>query len=160
MSKWAVIRQNYWGPEEPFVVEIAAGGIDYANADMLGDIEDKIYYKLGCDQEYTDPREALAVTLAVREEWQKREPELAIRIEYGNTGGMTIPFEEYPDDDDLKKWADAEWEKLPKCDGCGEPRIETWRLTPFPGSGDFCSEYCAQIAYDAQDDEEDDEDLR
>ena len=35
--KYFVSRQSYWGEEEPLVVEIAHGGLDYANADMLSD---------------------------------------------------------------------------------------------------------------------------
>lgn len=147
MDKWFVSRQCYWGVEEgeDLVVEIAYGGTDYANPDMLSD-PGGIYGKLGSCKEYSDPREALTAALAVREEWQKQEKD-TIRIEHGYTGGMTMPFMSFPDDEELKKWAADEWEKLPKCDICGEVRHETYRLCEDPLAGEFCSELCAEKAW-------------
>lgn len=151
MDKWFVSRQHYWGVEEgeDLVVEIAYGGVDYANPDMLSD-PGNVYYKLGSGQEYTDPREALAAALAVREEWRKRMPEDTIRIETGCTSGNTIPFMGFPDDDDLKKWADDSWETLPKCDVCGGVRHETYHLAEDPFGSAFCSENCANKAWDVR----------
>ena len=141
-------RQHYWGVDEPLVVEIADGGLDYANPDMLCDTEGK-YSKLGCDQEYTDPREALKAAIAVRDEWAKGDDLVSVpRIECGYTGGNTIPFEEFPDDDDLKEWAEQQWNAIPKCDQCGEPlpenKREQYHLLEWDLEERFCSEYCAE----------------
>jgi len=154
---YAVTRQHYWGVDEPLVVEIASGGLDYANADMLCDDKDRKYARLGCDQEYTDPREALNAAIAVRDEWVKHprydeteEPLPSPRIECGYTGGNTIPFEEYPSDDNLREWAEKEWEAIPKCDQCGEP-LGKERFSWFGRDwedDEYCSPTCSENAWD------------
>jgi len=147
MSKWFLSRQCYWGVEydERLVVEIAGGGCDYANADMLSDPGGE-YYRLGCDQEYTDPREALKAAILVRDKWKELDPGEEIRIEHGHTGGYTMPFMSFPTDEDLQKWADAAYAKLEKCIRCGEIIVGNY----FYNLGDpdlhLCSEYCAERA--------------
>lgn len=67
VTRWFVSRQDYWGEENPLAVEIAAGGLNYANADMLC----VAYARLGEGEEYEDPREAaalLAEVVATQEE--------------------------------------------------------------------------------------------
>ena len=127
-KKWFVSRQSYWGVDDPLVVEIAEGGLDYANPDMLSDPH-RIYSRLGCDSEYGDSREALRVALAVRRTWEKENWNnmhyVKPRIELACTYGNTIPYEEYPSALDLYKWAHEEYEKQPKCSWCGESA--TWR---------------------------------
>jgi hypothetical protein len=158
---WYVNRQHYW-PDGEFVVEMAYGGIEYSNPDMLAD-PDRTYRKLGCDQEYADPREALATAIKVRDEWKKHlDDGEDVRIEHGFTAGMTIPFCSYPSDKELKEWAEAEAEKLDKCEMCGDiitgKPFVLWDFQDWK----FCSDYCAERFYGencASDEDWDDEDL-
>jgi len=139
MNKWYVSRQCYW-PDGDNVVEIAYGGLDYANADMLADQEGK--YR-GHEGEYTDPREALEAAFAIRELWEDEE----CRIETGATGGYTMPFSSFPDDDELRKWAEKAWENVPKCDRCGEAiQGDPWVHYEYD-DWKFCSEVCAEMYY-------------
>src|SRR3990172_8947087 len=111
-SLWFVSRQRYW-PDGENVVEIAYGGQDYANPDMLSPIFD------GECEEYFDPREAVERAIKIAGFWKESEPMLEIGIARGYTGGMTMPFT--PSDiDSLKIWAQETYESLPHCCGCGE----------------------------------------
>ncbi len=136
-SIWFVSRQCYWGVEEDEanVVEIALGGLDYANADMLCEKYE------GEGEEYRDPREAIKAALKIAEQWKKDQSDLTIGVAHGCTGGMTMPFEA-SEVEELQKWADEQYEKLPKCDQCGE-LIET-KYTLAEDDVEFCSEYCAE----------------
>ena len=143
--KYFVNRQCYWGEEDPNVVEIAAGGCDYANADMLSDGPE--FRRLGSGEEYIDPREALEAAIAIRDEWNKSGEDC--RIEHGFTGGYTMPFGEYPTDDELREWAQKTWDAIEKCPMCGDPlpdKRNRWTLTEWPDD-EYCSEYCADKAY-------------
>ena len=88
MSKFFVSRQSYW-PEGQLTVEIAGGGLDYANPDML--VEK--YKHLGEGQEFDDPVEAAEAAIAVAQAWRKDAPGKKICVAYGYTGGFTMPFE-------------------------------------------------------------------
>jgi hypothetical protein len=136
-----VSRQCYWGvdTDDQNVVEIASGGLDYANPDML------VEKYAGEGQEYKDPREALEAALSIAKQWKQDKPELVINIAHGFTGGYTMPFE--PDSEDqLKAWAQEIYESLKKCDHCGDVMgKEVWHVTDDPDLGDFCSENCANL---------------
>lgn len=143
MTKYFCSRQSYW-PAGENVVEIAAGGLEYSNPDMLSDLPDHTYGKLGDMLETMDPREALEAAIAIRDEWNRRGGNA--RIEVGFTHGCTIPFEEHPTDKQLQEWAEAAWAETPKCAKCGDPLPgEDWYYIPEIGVEDlwFCSEYCA-----------------
>ncbi len=145
-----VSRQMYY-PTGECVVEIAAGGLNYANPDMLAD-KDGIYNRLGCGAEYRDPREALRVAFAIRGEWLKHT-EKPVRIEMGYTHGFTMPFEEHPEDVKLMVQANQEYESLPKCNYCGDimpdDERKRWRLCfPYDSEEEYCSEQCADRAYE------------
>lgn len=138
--KWFVSRQCYWGvePEDQNVVEIALGGIDYANPDML------VSKYPGEGEEYNDPREALQAAIAIAETWKKDKPQLVINIAHGATGGNTIPFEA-SGMEELKSWAEKAYQSIPKCDQCGDPLPEhPYFLVDDSDAGKFCSEYCAE----------------
>jgi len=140
---WFVSRQSYWGVDEKDqnVVEIAYGGIDYANPDML-----KSRY---CQEGmvYDDPREALEAAIEIARQWKQDFPKLKIGIAQGYTGGNTLPFEK-SSIKDLRKWAKDTWEALPKCGTCGKALGEkNWKLNDDLDMGDeYCSEHCAEKA--------------
>lgn len=140
-SKWFVSRQSYWGvdPEDQYCVEIAFGGLDYANADMLIEKYD------GEGQEYSDPREAVNAALQIRDQWKKDEPQLIINVAHGFTGGSTMPFEG-DKDEALKVWAEKKYLELPKCEECGTliDEKEHYINLDYPDDGKFCSEYCCE----------------
>ncbi len=152
--KFYLSRQNYW-PDGDLVVEIAKGGLDYANADMLSD-QGTPYAKMGCGQEYADPREALKAAIAIRDEWLVLSSRSDIRVETGYTGGYTMPFQAFPDDEDLAMWAQREWDAIEKCARCGEPIVEAWHHH-FDPETLYCSDNCVSIAWEQEDEWEEDE---
>ncbi len=132
-NRWYVSRQSYWHSGDS-VIEIAYGGLDYANPDMLADPDGTYQGLVG---EYGDPRGALKAAFRIRELWGEG------RIEVGCTSGFTAPFEEHPSDEWLKEWAEREYDALPKCDFCGSilPDVP-WMYYDYDELG-FCTEYCA-----------------
>lgn len=105
--KWFVSRQAYWGmePDKQNVVEIAAGGLDYANPDMLA-----AKYP-GEGREYTSAREAVEAALSIRDAWRRDAPHKVITVARGFTGGCTMPFEADEDDAALRAWAEKQEDK-------------------------------------------------
>jgi len=72
------------------------------------------------------------------------EPRLEIGIGAGYTGGYTMPFEPRGTDE-LEKWAEEEYSRLPKCARCGkiiEDLDSAFRIEDFDGV--FCSGLCAE----------------
>jgi hypothetical protein len=137
-----VSRQKYW-PEGDRVVEVAGGGLDYANPDMLVEA----YPDLGEGKEYIDPREAVKAAISIRDAWKIDTP-YQVRVEVGYTGGWTMPFAEEPTDEELLEWAENQFQDLEKCDACGIV-LEDGRLWGNELSPDskFCSETCADEDY-------------
>jgi hypothetical protein len=136
-----VSRQKYWGvePENCHTVEIASGGQDYANPDML------VPKFVGEGIEYVNPVEAVESALTIAEQWKKILPaDTVINVAHGFTGGGTLPFEGKTPEQ-LRVWAKQALEKLPKCIQCGEILgKEKYHLTDDPELGEFCSEFCAE----------------
>lgn len=156
--KFFVSRQTYWGvdPEEGTVVEVAYGGLDYANPDMLV----AKWGNLGEGKEFSDPRDAVAAAIAVCEAW-KEHGEKNAKVAMGSTGGNTIPFEPKTYDEVVKR-AQELYDKLPKCAECGELLgSETYTHDLIMDDEKFCSEHCAEKNYNScnvvEDDTEDDE---
>lgn len=141
--KYFVSRQNYWGvePEEGTVVEIAAGGLDFANPDMLV----PKWKNLGEGQEFSDPREAVACAIKICQAWRLAGEENA-KIACGFTGGNTLPFEPKAIEE-LEAWAEATYEKLPKCDCCGMLLGKETYGHEYSDGYPFCSEYCSEKDY-------------
>ena len=133
---WFVSRQCYW-PDGNNVVEIAGGGLDYANPDML------VSKYAGEGKEYEDPREAVTAALEIAKQWKADSKDKEIEVVYGYTGGFTIPFEG-SEEKELKEWAEKAYQELPKCDQCGELiKGDGYVLFDDPDSK-YCSEYCAE----------------
>jgi hypothetical protein len=146
-QKWAVTRQHYWywGVDEPesYVVEIAYGGLDYANPDALG-----ATYP-GEMNEFYDPREAVRTAYRIAIAWKRDHPELAewIKIATGWTWGSTLPFEQGTIG---AAWAYAQkyMEEIDTCAQCGDV-VGKERYTLMEYDDDvFCSEDCAERTYD------------
>lgn len=140
-----VSRQSYW-PDGELVVEIAGGGLDYANPDMLHDSKG-LYCKW--EREYQDPKEALKAAISIREVWARVEPDEQIRIECGYTHGWTVPFAEEPTDEQLQEWADEEMKHYPECPWCEEVMWTEERWFHDLSDKKFCSERCAGESFDS-----------
>ena len=142
---WTVTRQMQW-PDGNLVVEISAGGLDYANPDALA----KVYP--GELETYNDPVKAVEVAIRIAMAWKKdrKIKRGCIGIAHGSTGGMTMPFEGKSLSAkvfrELHAWAKEQRDLLPKCDFCGKPIF----TAPYQHYGDpdqsYCSEFCADEA--------------
>jgi hypothetical protein len=141
--KYFVSRQNYWDrcAPEASVVEVAIGGLDYANPDMMG----VKWTHLGEGREFTNPVEAVEAAIAICEEWRKEDSYAMVGM--GATMGFTMSFDgqEY---DDLRKRAQEMYDKLPKCAQCGELMgKESYTHDLNFDDEKFCSENCAEKSY-------------
>lgn len=110
--KYYVSRQRYYYSNES-LVEVAQGGVDYAGADML------VKKYEGEAQEYVNPIEAAEAAISIRQAWQKDYPNEAIGIAIGNGQGFGLEFEPTSDEEVLAV-AKRLYDKMPKCDTCGE----------------------------------------
>lgn len=147
---YTVTRQCSW-PDENYIVEISYGGIDYTNPDALRE-----RYP-GEFKEYDDPREAVSVAIQIAHSWQADRPKEEIFIGRGATGGMTMPFDPEPLNEEtfaeFRSWADKRYAELPKCSQCGDILPDNsrnrWRLLDHYFEGEFfCREYCAETFYE------------
>lgn len=136
-----VSRQRYYYSGES-LVEVAQGGLDYAGSDMLV----AAYRNLGEGEEYLNPVEAAEAAIAIRKAWQRDKPADKIGIAIGDSHGMGLEFE--PDSDEsVLKIAKELYEKLPKCDQCGELLPKEFLRVYEIDDSKFCSEYCCEKAY-------------
>ena len=136
--RYFVSRQCYW-PEGINVVEVAIGGLDYANPDMLS----PRFKTLGEGCEYLDPREAVEAAKRVLEAWRTTVP--AAEIAVGATGGFTAPFEPVTAEH-AEAWAEKAYGKLPKCSECGGLLEKTTYHHDYSDEP-FCSGRCADASY-------------
>ena len=137
---YTVTRQLQW-PDGNLMIEISEGGFDYVNPDMLSPKYDQE------GESFDNPIDAVDTALQILERWRSDEPNKHIGIGYGATLGFTAPFEE-ADIAELKAWSQKEYDRLPKCDRCGAIITEEYRIYDDPFEMRFCSEYCAEMAYD------------
>ena len=142
--KYFVSRQKYW-PTGELVVEVAVGGLNYANPDML------VPEFPGEGEEYRDPREAVTAAIKIADAWKAAYGGTDIEVRTGFTHGFTAPFES-GSYDEARAWAQRQYEQLEKCEGCGG-LFNDERYTDSFGEGKFCSEWCALKA-EAQEDGE------
>jgi hypothetical protein len=135
-----VSRQVYWGvdADNSHTVEIAMGGRDYANPDML------VPKYAGEGVEYTNPVKAVEAAIEIAKAWKNSAPGKTINIAYGNTLGFTMPFEPC-EEKEIREWAQKVYNDLPKCSQCGELIEEKnhFTLLDYPDEK-FCREYCAE----------------
>ena len=135
---YTVTRQRQW-PDGTPVVEISAGGLDYTNPDAL------VAKYQGEFETFDDPREAVDTAIAICKAW-RQDGERRARVGHGATGGMTMPFDTctFPE---ARAWAKKRYEKLPKCDRCGDLLPEKHYTIPDLDDEVFCREYCAEQRY-------------
>ncbi len=148
---YVVTRQRQW-PEGELVVEISEGGIDYTNPDALSAKFEREF------EEIMDPREAVEVAINIAEDWQAsldknlktNKERKMVGIAHGATGGFTMPFEP-TETEELIKWAEETYRKLPKCDECGGilPDERERFICVEWSEREFCSERCAERAWEA-----------
>jgi len=136
---YTVTRQAQWMGE--LMVEISDGGIDYVNPDMLSEKYDHE------GETFDDPVEAVDAAIEILNQWRSDNPDEHIEIGYGATMGFTMPFGE-SDTTEIKEWAQKEYDQLPKCDQCGDIITELITLIDDPFEMKFCSERCAERAYE------------
>jgi len=129
------------------VVEISDGSLDYSNPGALC----KRYP--GEFDSFDDPREAVETAIKIAKAWQADKPEETILIASGGTGGCTMFFEGEPLTDEtfegLQEQAEKAWEELPKCSRCGEVMgKEKWTHPDMFSEEEYCSENCADLAWE------------
>lgn len=139
VQKWVITRQSYYYSNIN-VVEIASGGLDYANADALC----KKYS--GEFQEFTNPIEAADTAIEILRQWRKDCPGKKISIAHGNSMGMGMEFEPSTIKE-VKEWAQKEYDSIEKCAECGEILSDERYGSHDFGEYDCCSEYCAEKRY-------------
>ncbi len=135
-----VSRQCYWGvePEDQNVVEVAQGGLDYSNADMI------VASYPGEGEEYIGMVAAVTAAIKIAALW-RAESNHTIQVATGNTGGNTIPFEGQPDTDKLLEEAREFDENLPHCPQCAEIGELIW-FHELSEDERFCSENCSNLS--------------
>jgi hypothetical protein len=94
-----VSRQIYSYPSGKHIVEIAVGGKDYCNPDMLV----PNFKDLGEQREFDSATKALEAAQRVATAWRKICNK-DIQVAAGCTGGCTLPFEP-ESNEELKEWA-------------------------------------------------------
>lgn len=125
---YCVSKQIQW-PDGTLMIEVSAGGIDYVNPGLVGNIH-----------EFLDPREAVEKAIELRAEWQAQSKDEPVSIGYGATGGFTMPFSEC-DEQDARRWSEKKYDSLLKCDWCGEI-LGQKTFTDEYDDYKFCSESC------------------
>lgn len=148
--KFYVSRQSYYHSGKN-AVEVAVGGINYSGPDML--VASKEYMRLGCDKEYTDPVEAVEVAIAVLKKWRETGVKPRPILVFGANLDMIEGSDSGISMREAMRRAKKLREQLPKCDECGElmPEHDYYTVPEFWGDDmKFCSENCADLAYEAE----------
>ena len=136
---YTVTRQSQW-PSGDKVVEVSAGGPDYTNPDELA----HKYADEG--RTYDSPVEAVEAAIRICQAW-RQDGALDAQVGYGATYGMTMPFDASTFDE-ARTWARERLANLPRCDRCGELLPERHWTTSELMDESFCSENCAERAYE------------
>jgi hypothetical protein len=154
-KNYVISRQLSW-PDGIYYVELETGGEDSTSPGMMGSCKT-----------FGDPRDATTALITMRNNWQAEfvpnegedDPQTTILVSIGTTGGGMFSHDPSElTDEQIKEWADKEYEKLPKCDRCGDVIDEKYTIFDDPDAGDFCSENCANLEIDWRAKEEEDSD--
>lgn len=136
-NKYFVSRQNYSAIEGNMrEVEIAIGGAGAAGADMLP----TSFPGLGEGYEFNDPREALKAARFIWRAWVAVNHEIDVSVIIPTTNLVFHP----PSNPLLDAWAQAEYEKLVKCDRCGKITDGDPYVLFDVDDVRFCSSVCAK----------------
>lgn len=147
MKKYYVSRQAYYYSGES-VVEIAIGGLDYSNADML------VAKYNGEGDEYENPLEAAQAAIEICKAW-RNDGQKDAKVTVVNTGGYSLEGESMTFKQVLD-WGKAAYAKAEKCDHCGKLLPEKYYLnneSDWTGFK-FCREYCAEENQSVEETEE------
>ena len=136
-----VSRQKYW-PDGVLAVEIAGGGLDYANPDML------VPKYRGEGKEYLSPIEAVEAAIDICRAWRQDGARCTVR--HGHTAGFTMPFDACTFKS-ARAWAKKTEENMDHCAQCGE-LLGKERYAPFHDP-DFecCSDRCCELMMEPPD---------
>lgn len=119
--KYFISRQHYWDTDN-YIVEVAGGGLDFANPDMLVPLPE--WRSRGDGKEFNDPRKAVEAAIEIRNLWRAAGC-ISAEIGCGFTHGFTLSFEPISSEE-AEQWAEKEWTKLPKCNECEKILGEDW----------------------------------
>lgn len=151
---YVITRQRSY-PDGILYVELETGGPDMTSP---GAIAGMSYAGEG---EYDDPREASRKLIAVRNAWQvyretkkSHDDQDTILVSIGTTmGGLTTHDPGEMTDEEIIAWGQKEYDRLPKCDQCGDilpsDKRNRWHSTDDPDLGTYCSENCCNLAVEA-----------
>lgn len=135
-----VSRQSYYYSGER-VVEIAEGGLGSAGCDMY------VNAYPGEGEEYHDPREAVEAAILI---WKQWVDDSNVPLPSGIAIGFGCIAELEPSLDliELREYAEAEYDELEKCARCnGLIMDEPYIIHEFGDDDKYCTEYCAEEAY-------------
>lgn len=147
-----VTRQSNYYDNGAFSVEIAAE-LDYAGPGALSQTLP------GDFAESDDPREIAEIAIKLRKDWYNHKIVGATPAPERLTNG-TIPFTlsmngfAYATVEDgftaagLRRWAKAKYEKMPKCDYCGDIPATEYTDYELGDQVTACSEYHAERLFD------------
>ena len=153
MSLFTVTRQKRW-IDGMQIVEVNQGSLDYANPDMLV----PKYQRQGEGDTFVGMLPAIEAAIKIAELWKKESKPIYIGV--GNTHGMTAQFAEMKLTSkklkQLREEAIAYDAKLPKCCRCGDI-LGKDTFTLVDCDDEFCSENCAERAYESMQEDHDEE---
>jgi hypothetical protein len=133
-----VSRQFYYY-QQINAVEIAFPSIDYSGPDMLCE------KYAGEGELYDDPRDAVNAAIEIKEMWEKDSGEVVVI-----TAGSFDGFEgEESTVEELRTWAEKQYDSMEKCAVCGEILGENWYTNQDSEFSEdkFCSEVHADKAF-------------
>ena len=108
---WIVSRCEPW-PSGEQCIEIATD-VDHLDPGLFWEDKGSRFDEL-C-KEYDDPRDAVRAAIEARDLWVQESGEL-VKIDHANPVFYGM---EGKTDDELRAWADKEWDNIPACDWCG-----------------------------------------
>ena len=149
-----VTRQSNYYDGGAYSVEIAAE-LDYAGPGALS----KLYS--GDFAEEDDPRELAEVAIQLRKDWINNNRSIEyIPFTLSMNGILYATVNDGLTASGLRRWAKEQYEKLPKCDYCGElagSRSTYQSYDTFASEVVACSEYHAELLLQDESEDKDDD---
>jgi hypothetical protein len=151
-ADFTVSRQMRWHQEGRLVVEVTAGGSDFTGPDQLS----TGYTDEG--KTFQGQAAALEVAIRIAERWQLDQPNKRICVDVGDNGGGIVNLDESVLITDkeglarLQETADSFDSRLERCEQCASflPDKRERYKHHFVDECVYCSERCANLAYEAE----------